>query len=206
MRRAAAVLLAGGYPPAPPGIAARALALAMAEDVIAVVVGMAAVDVVIAHTRERSADAVAVRWPGATLADLGRPDVPAVEALGALASAGYDVGAVVAADAPDLPGLVLAKPFSALSSAPAAAAPAPVTGDLVALAARLPIPEWLLAAGVGLDSDDALERLQTAAPRRKDVRSTMAWHRYRGVSDLIALDPGLEGWEATRALLGARSR
>jgi hypothetical protein len=201
VRRAAAVLLAGPRPVPPPGIDAEAFARAMAEDVVDVVVGMAGVEVVIAHTTARAADAMAVRWPGATMTHLGEPAAPALAALAALADAGCDVGTVVAPDAPDLPGLVLAKPFSALSSAPVAAAPA-TGGGLVALAAQLPMPGWLIATGVGLDTADPIETLQVAAPRRKDARSTMSWHRLRTAADVGFLDPGLEGWEATRALLG----
>jgi hypothetical protein len=47
-------------------------------------------------------------------------------------------------------------------------------------------------------------RLRGAAPRRALV-VTPAWRRLRTPADLGGLDPGLEGWEATRALLSART-
>jgi len=33
------------------------------------------------------------------------------------------------------------------------------------------------------------------------VQVVPGWRRQRGPADLAALDPGLEGWEATRRLL-----
>ncbi len=95
---------------------------------------------------------------------------------------------------------MIAKPFSALSSATVAVTPAD-GGGAVVLAGRLPVPGWLVAAGAGFDDRDLAERLQEAAPRRRDVRITPAWHRLRTPADVVRLDPGLEGWEATRALL-----
>lgn len=198
--RAAAVLLACAERPAPPGVEPHELALAMAEDVVDVVVGMAGVDVVVAHTSGRAADAAAVRWPSGRVADLGTPSAPAIAALDDLAAAGADVGVVLAADVPDLPGLVLAKPFSALSSALAAVAPAE-DGRSVALACRLPVPSWFRATGIGLDTRAGYDLLAGAAPRRRDVRRTLSWRRYRDPGDIGSFDPGLEGWEATRALL-----
>ena len=40
-----------------------------------------------------------------------------------------------------------------------------------------------------------------AAPNRGDVVLTPPWRRLRRREDLASLDPELEGWEATRALL-----
>ena len=195
------MLLTG--PPAvgacPPGIDPARFAGALAEDVVDLLAALADVDVAIACAPERVADAEAIRWPGTHLLRLASGAGP-LAALDGLAGLGYDVGAVVAPDVPDLPGLVIAKPFSALSSALVAASPA-TNGGLAVLASRLPVPEWLRAAGP-LDLDDELlPRLQDAAPRRRDVRATPTWHRLRSVADLARLDPQLEGWDATRALL-----
>jgi len=74
-------------------------------------------------------------------------------------------------------------------------------GRLVALASRLPVPEWLRASAVTLDDDDAVRRLRATAPRRA-LHVGPGWHRIRGREDAGRLDPGLEGWEATRAVLG----
>jgi hypothetical protein len=195
VRRAAALLLTG--PPAvnacPPGVDPAEFARAMAEDVVDLLAGMADVDVVIAHSPERLADAEAIRWPDSTLLP---SDGDAVTVLDGLADRGYEVGAVVVADAPDLPGLVVAKPFSALSGGLVAAAPS-TTGGLVILASRLPVPEWL-AAERPLDLDGELD---VRPPRRRDVRTTPGWHRLRTPADIARLDPNLEGWDATRALL-----
>jgi hypothetical protein len=106
---------------------------------------------------------------------------------------------VVAPDAPDLPALLLGKLHSALTSAQVAVCPAE-GGGLVAIASRLPVPEWLRAADPMLDDADVLARLSAAAPRRSFVVGA-GWHRVRSEEDLHRLDPGLEGWEATRTLL-----
>ena len=197
-RRAAALLLSG--PPAaracPPGIAPAEFARAMAEDVADLLADLPGLEPVVAAAPDRVADAEDVVWPGTpVLETAGRP----VDVLTALAARGYDEAAVFAADVPDLPGLLVAKPFSALSTAPVAAAPAD-GGGLVALACRLPVPAWL-PVDIDLDEPYAVERLKAAAPSPGDVVLTPAWRRLRRREDLAALDPDLEGWEATRALL-----
>jgi len=197
-RRAAALLLSG--PPAaracPPGIAPAEFARAMAEDVADLLSDLPGLEPVVAAAPDRVADAEDVVWPGTPVLEVaGRP----VDVLAALAGQGYDEAAVFAADVPDLPGLLVAKPFSALSTAPVAAAPAD-GGGLVALACRLPVPAWL-PVDVDLDEPYAVERLMAAAPSPGDVVLTPSWRRLRRREDLAALDPELEGWEATRALL-----
>jgi hypothetical protein len=199
-RRAAVLLLTG--PPAaracPPGVAPDAFARALAEDVADLLADLPGLDPVVAAAPDRVADAEDVVWPGTPVLEtgLGRPS----EVFAALAHRGYDEAAVVVADVPDLPGLLVAKPFSALATAPVAAVPA-TGGGLVALAARLPAPDWL-PADLDLDDPYAVERLRAVAPRPGDLVLTPAWHRLRGPQDLAGLDPDLEGWEATRALLG----
>lgn len=63
---------------------------------------------------------------------------------------------------------------------------------------RLPVPEWLPP----LDLDRTVPAtVRAAAPRPGDLAVTPAWRRLRGPADLATLDPAVEGWEATRALL-----
>lgn len=204
MRRAAAVLLTdlAPVPGLPDALEPAAFALALAEDVVDLLAGLSDVDVAIAHLPARRAHAEAIRWPGTHLIALQEGAGP-VAALDRLSGLGYDVGAVVAPDVPDLPRLLMAKPFSALSSGVVAYLPAD-GGGLVALASLLPVPDWLAGTQLSLDADDAVERLRAAAPRRRDVRTTPAWHRIRAGADLRRLDPALEGWDVTRALLGTR--
>lgn len=183
-----------------PGIDPDELRLAFLEDVYEVVAGLRLVrPALILHPPDQP-DAEALTWPGTAV--LRAPDPAA--ALQALADLGADEAALVVPDAPDLPPLLLGKLFRALGSAPVAACPA-TGGGLVALAARLPAPDWLIEAlpalGTALAAPQALAALRSVAPRPGLVRRAPAWHRLREPSDLSRLDPGLEGWENTRALL-----
>jgi hypothetical protein len=198
-RRAAVLLLSG--PPAaracPPGIAPDAFARALAEDVANLLADLPGLEPVVAAAPDRVADAEDVVWPGTPVLEtrLGRP----ADVFATLAERGYDEAAVFVADAPDLPGLLVAKPFSALSTARVAAAPAE-GGGLVALAVRLPAPAWL-PVDVDLDEPYAVERLKAAVPDPADLVLTPPWRRLRRREDLAGLDPDLEGWDATRMLL-----
>ena len=107
---------------------------------------------------------------------------------------GADAAAVVAADVPDLPGLLLGKLFRALGGHEVAVSRSS-GGGLVALASRLPVPDWFTAGMADLSSE-AL----TADSR---VAVGPGWHRLREPADVHRLDPGLEGWASTRALLSA---
>ncbi len=188
----------------PPGVSAPDFAQALAEDVADLLAGLAEVEPMVAAAPARRGDAEAVVWPGMPVLPVAAGAGP-VAVLAELAACGYATGAVVAPDAPDLPGMLIAKAFSGLTGAPVAAVPS-AGGGLVVLASRLPPPHWLAGesnegGGVGLDAPDAIERLRRAAPRRRELVVTPGWHRLRAPGDIAALDPGLEGWEATRALL-----
>lgn len=203
-RRAVALLLSGpaATGACPPGIAPAEFARALAEDLADLLADLPGLDPVVAAAPDRVADAEDVIWPGTAVLELPPTGDPVAAGLAALAERGYDEGAVLAPDAPDLPGLLVAKPFSALTGAAVGAVPA-AGGGLVLLAARLPAPDWL-PTGLGLDTPHAVEILRSAAPARRDLSVTPGWHRLRTRADLAALDPGLEGWETTRALLSGR--
>ena len=47
----------------------------------------------------------------------------------------------------------------------------------------------------------AIRPWRRLAPSRSRVALAPDWHRLRTPADLRRLDPGLEGWEETRALL-----
>ncbi|MGH3320471.1 MAG: DUF2064 domain-containing protein [Streptosporangiaceae bacterium] len=186
----------------PPGIDREDLRLALLEDTYEVVADMARVTPVLALCPPDQPKAEAVTWPGTPILRV-RPrsdgeDVLAV--LEGLADLGADEGTVIAGDAPDLPILLLGKLHRGLARAEAAICPA-AGGGLVAIAARLPPPPWFVATRCGLDTHDALERLRSAAPSRRALSVGPGWRRVRGPGDVSTLDPGLEGWEATRALL-----
>ena len=170
---------------------------AMTEDVIEVVSGLDVVEPVLALAPGDPPAWAELVWPGTAVRVVAGG---AAEVLADLHALGATLGAVVAGDAPDLPGLLVGKVFRALSSAQVTVCPAD-DGTLVALAAQLPLPTWLVDSGVGLDSVGAVETLLAAAPTRRAFSVGPGWHRVRGPGHLSRLDPGLEGWEQTRQLL-----
>jgi len=183
---------------APPGIDPADWRTALAEDLVDLLATLSEVEPAIAVAPADRWLADAVRWPGMPVVEVAEPTVNAV--LGALA--GYDQAAVLAADAPDVPGLTLGKLLRPLGSRPVAVAPAEGTaGGLLGLASRLPVPDWL--PPIDLDRSDP-QTVRAAAPHPGDVAVTPAWRRIRGPADLATLDPAVEGWELTRALLTGR--
>ncbi|MFI0483865.1 hypothetical protein [Actinomadura sp. 9N215] len=197
--RFAAVLSFPRRPPdVPPGIDPGEFRLALLEDTYEVVAGLELVTSALVLDPPDQPDAEAVTWPGTPI--VREPTLAG--AFAALHALGAGTAALVAPDAPDLPPLLIGKLFRALGHAPSAACAAHPAG-LVALAARLPLPGWLAAVlrEVDLDTPDALARLRAAAPRPGLVPQGPGWHRLRTSDDLRFLDPGLEGWENTRALL-----
>jgi glycosyltransferase A (GT-A) superfamily protein (DUF2064 family) len=189
-------VLAGRAVATPPGADPAEFRLAMLEDTYEVVAGLELVTPVLALT-EPDEDAEAITWPGTEV--VLTTGLQAL--LDQLAALGAEQAAVVAHDAPDLPPLLLGKLFRALGSGEVAICPAK-GGGLVALAARLPAPPWLKE--IDLDTPDAPNRLRAAAEVPGAVRSGPGWHRLRAPEDLSRLDPGLEGWDNTRVLLGGR--
>jgi hypothetical protein len=188
---AAAVLPPGGVTP-PPGIDPAAYDAALLADTYDVLDDLTSV------TAYLATDLLPDTQPG-------RGPPPLALLLDTLHATGATIGAVVAGDVPDLPGLLVGKLFSACEDRPAGVLPAS-DGRLVGLAARLPAPawlaEWATAAGAdaGLDSPGALDALHAAAPRGSVVVGP-GWHRLREPGDVGRLDPRLEGWPRTRALL-----
>jgi hypothetical protein len=127
-----------------------------------------------------------VAEPGATLRE-------ALEALGQAT-----IGAVIAGDAPDLPRLLVGKLFGACEDREAGVLPSD-DGRLVGFAVRLPLPAW-----VTFGLDDGLDAVHAAAPRGA-VAVGPGWHRLAAPEDVRRLDPRLEGWPHTRALLSGYS-
>ena len=151
----------------------------------------------VAATAADRALADEIAWPGMRIYEVPTPTVRPV--LEAAAADGFDQAAVVAADAPDVPGMVLGKLLRPLESRPVAVAPGGPAGGLLGVATTLPPPAWLLDHDLDSASATALRR---TAPQPGDVQSATDWRRLRGPADLASLDPALEGWENTRALLG----
>jgi hypothetical protein len=181
---------------APPGIDLAAWRAALTEDVADLVATLSQVDAAIAATASDRELAESVAWPDMRVYQLSTA-APGT-AFEAAARDGYAEAAVLAADVPDLPGLLVGKLLQPLTTRTLAVAPAH-DGGLVGVAARLPAPDWLPA--IDLDVT-AVDEIQRAAPRRAAVAATPGWHRLRGPEDLRRLDPALEGWAATRSILG----
>lgn len=178
--------------------------VALAEDVCDVLAQLAQAEPAIAVTTADRAIAGEVGWPGLRCFEVPRLDARSV--LGAAAEAGFAQAALVSGDAPDLPGMVIAKLLRPLTTRPVSVAVATriaATGDdgLVGLGATLPAPGWLPAGSL---DELTPQILRQAAPRPGAVARANGWHRLRSAEDLAALDPRLEGWDNTRALLPAR--
>lgn len=181
----------------PPGVEPAAWRAALAEDVVDLIATLAEIEPAIAASAGDRGLAEAVAWPDMPIYDLPAPTVTA--ALAAAAADGFDQAAVIAADAPDVPGLTIGKLLRPLTSRPVAVAAAGPDGGLLGVAARLPAAAWLPEHDLDNGSAGLLRR---AAPVPGDVAAAPAWRRLRGPADLHRLDPAVEGWEATRALLG----
>jgi hypothetical protein len=181
----------------PPGVDPATWRRALADDAVDLLAMLAEVEPALAVAEADRPLATAVAWPSMRVYVLSTLTVGAV--LAAAASDGYEQAAVLAGDAPDLPGMMIAKLLRPLTTRPAAAAPdaAAATG-LLGLASRLPAPGWLAE----VDTDSAtVATVRGAAPAATDVIGTPGWHRLRTPASLAQLDPALDGWEATRAIL-----
>jgi len=182
----------------PPGTELSAWRAALAEDVVDLLARLAQAEPAIAATAADLPLAQEIAWPGMPIYEVSTATVLPV--LRAVARDGFDQAAVLAADAADVPGMVLGKLLRPLSSKPVAVAPTGQEGaGLLAVAATLPAPEWL--ADIDLDTATPMTVRRTA-PQPSLVESTADWRRLRGPYDLATLDPALEGWENTRAILG----
>jgi Uncharacterized protein conserved in bacteria (DUF2064) len=176
---------------APPGIDPHQFAAACLADTYEVVAELTEVESGIAGP----AWVGDLLWPGdrSWPADITVPD------LAAQVSSQMDELVVVPADVPDLPALVLAKVFKALQRADIVLAPER-TGGCVAIGLALPMAGWIPADILDLDGRSTTA-LEAAAPRRNRWALAPEWHRLRTPAAVHRLDPGLEGWEQTRALL-----
>ncbi|MFI5731844.1 hypothetical protein ACIA49_17100 [Kribbella sp. NPDC051587] len=207
---------------APPGRTPTAWHHALTEDTYELLADLAQVDVAVAvvTTDAPAADlgpapaadvkaaadaALDVEAAVAAVRDLTWPGTPvyavsgASPVLSAIELAGPAAAVVaVSYDVPDLPGLLIGKLFRALGSADIAVTPA-TDGSLAAIGVILPIASWVQDAAPTFDT--TLAELEAVKPRRHAVAVGPGWHRLRSNADLAQLDPGLEGWDATRSLL-----
>ena len=196
MTRRIVVAMLVPVPWSPPGVDPRRWRAALAEDVVDLLARLAQAEAAIATTPADRALADEIAWPGTRIYEVPQPTVLPV--LHAAAADGFDQAAVIAADAPDVPGMTLGKLLQPLDGKAVAVAPGGPAGGLFGVAAGLPAPDWL--ADHDLDTGSA-QLLRRTAPAPGEVTSTPQWRRLRGPADLATLDPALEGWDNTRALL-----
>jgi hypothetical protein len=197
-RRRAAVVLARyeASSAAPEGIDPASFAAASLLDCYEVVADLIGVKSGIAGPPS----AADMLWPGA----LHLPTDITVSAMADQLGGVADELVVLPADLPDLPGLVLAKLFKVLHRTDIAIAPERAGAGCAAIGVSLPLAEWIPDDAFDLDHNP-YPRLSTIAPRRSRCTLAPAWHRLRPPTDVSRLDPGLEGWEETRALLEGRA-
>ena len=179
-----------------------ALTDAMLDDVMDVATDTELVDVALAVAGGSTPRDPASRWPGIDIVHV-EAQASVSDVLRAVETTDATEVAAVVSDVPDLPPLLLGKLFSALAGprgAAVAACPAE-DGGLVAVAAMVPLSGWLRAAPLRFDDPRALDVLRAAAPLI-ELSVGPGWHRVRQPADVERLDPGLEGWAATRAYLG----
>ncbi|GIE98969.1 hypothetical protein Ari01nite_64340 [Paractinoplanes rishiriensis] len=170
---------------------------ALAEDVVDLLARLAQAEAAIAATAADLKLAEEIAWPGMRIYEV--PTATYLPVLAAAAADGFEQAAVLAADAADVPGMILGKLLQPLDGRPVAVAAGGRGNGLLGVAAGLPAPSWL--ADHDLDSASA-SLLRKTAPSPGDVTSTAEWRRLRGPAELASLDMGLEGWDNTRALLG----
>jgi hypothetical protein len=194
-RRRAAVVLArySASRAAPEGIDPTAFGAACLLDSYEVVADLIGVESGIAGP----ASVAEMLWPGAL-------HLPADITVPVMARQLSDVADELVVIPPDLPGLVLAKLFKVLHRTDIAIAPEQDGEGCAAIGVSLPLADWIPDDAFDLDHNP-YERLSALAPRRSRCTLAPAWHRLRTPADLRRLDPGLEGWEETRALLGGGS-
>lgn len=184
---------------APSGIDPESWRAALAEDLVDRLAALVKVEAAIAAVPGDRSLAAAVAWPRMPVYEV--PTATLGAALAAAAADEYAEAAVLAADAPDVPGLVVGKLFRPLSTRPVAVAPALDGPGLLGVSAVLPAPQWL--PDLALDTGSA-EAVRAAAPDARLVAAAPGWRRLRGPAGLSTLDPAVEGWDATQALLSAR--
>ena len=197
-RRRVAVVLAryDASRAAPVGVDSSVFAAACLLDSYEVVADLIGVTSGIAGP----ASAAEMLWPGG----LHLPEDITVPTMAGQLSEVANELVVLPADLPDLPGLVLAKLFKVLHRTDIAIAPERGGDGCAAIGLSLPLADWIPDDAFDLDHNP-FERLSAAAPRRSRCTLSPAWHRLRTPDDLRRLDPGLEGWEETRALLAGES-
>jgi hypothetical protein len=200
-----AVVLAQVEAVPPPGVPAGPFAEACRADTYEVLAGLEGVTSGIAGPDETEE----LLWPDSVL-------IPAATVRGVVdwaadwaansaadrADSQFATVVVVPADVPDLPQLVIAKVFKALIRARVCVAPERGGAGAVAIGVRLPWPPWL-PDDLALDIDPYPDLVRRAPDRRRLARGP-EWHRLRTPGATDRLDPGLEGWEETRALLAGR--
>ena len=134
-------------------------------------------------------------------------ELPAVTVGATLAALdGYDQAALCAADAPDLPAMLLGKLFRPLGSHRVAVSPAEPGPGLLGLATRLPAPGWLPDASTRRSASRLAPTVAFGLDRRRDGLDVLAGRAPRcrsspggaGCGDRPTSARWTRGWKAGR--------
>lgn len=182
----------------PPGIDGRAWSRALIEDSYEVLADLEQTGSGLAASAADLVGLADLAWPDAVLVELPPGAAgSAVRVLDAVGD-GADVLVLLSPDAPDLPGLHIGKVFQAVENADLAWVPV-ADGGVAALGFALPAADWVRRVRPGFDGSPT--EWLAAAPDGRHAVAAPGWHRLRTLGDIRHLDPGLSGWETTRALL-----
>src|SRR3954451_7437783 len=148
----------------PPGVDLDAWRAALAEDVVDLLARLAQAEPAIVTTPGDRELAEEIAWPGMRIYEV--PTATYLPVLAAATADGFDQAAVIAADAPDLPGMILGKLLRPLENKAVAVASGGPGNGLRGLATSLPAPAWLIDHD--LDGASA-PLLRKTAPQPGDV-------------------------------------
>ena len=195
-QRLVVVLAVRAADPSPlPEVSRDRLEAALLADAVDNAEGLAAAGIAVLCPPDR-VDRIAATAAFDTEIWSGPPTVR--EAAERAAAAGARQAAVLASDAPHLPGLLVGKLFRPLARCAVTVSPDP-RGLGVGIGLRLPVPDWV--DDIDLDTPGLVETLQRRALRRSLVRITPGWRRLREPSDFRALVAIPDGADLTRELL-----
>jgi hypothetical protein len=192
MTRRVVIVYLNPVPWAPPGIDVRAWRAAMAEDLIDGLNVLTEAESAIAYAPADAGLAASICWPST----IKVPAETVTDALATAAAQGFDQAAILAADLPDLPGLLIGKLLRPLTTRLFAVAPDLTGPGAAGIATRLPSPDIALE----FDKTTAAS-IRAAGIPPVQVGTAPGWRRVRDASAIATLAMADDRAPATSALL-----